>query len=197
MTLRSRNQVLLTAFIFVPALLNISGFARGPSSDTAQSTATSAATPANITANHLKKLLWLEGTWRGTGDVETPFYERYRFENDKTLIVEGLADESLSKVTDTTRFDLKNGQFGNGGDTRWVATEVADNYITFSMPQLIRVARRRAGPATVMRCMKVRSPVTCSLSYSQRGIHKPMLGSFSTATRNAPGDAIQTRKLLR
>lgn len=128
MTLRSRNQVLLTAFIFVAALLNIAGCARGRSSDTAQSTAT----PANITANDLKKLLWIEGTWRGTGDVETPFYERYRFENDNTLIVEGLADESVSKVTDTTRFELKDGQFGNGGDTRWVATEVADNYITFS-----------------------------------------------------------------
>jgi hypothetical protein len=128
MTLRSRNQFLLTAFISVAALLNIAGCARGRSTDTAQSMATLAPTPATVTSNDLKKLSWIEGTWRGTG-YETPFYERYRFENDNTLTVEYLADESVSKVTETTRYELKDGQFGNG---RSVATEVTYNYITFS-----------------------------------------------------------------
>lgn len=128
MTLRSRYQLLLAAFISVAALLNIAGCARGRSTDTAQSTATPAPTPATVTSNDLKKLRWIEGTWRGTG-YETPFYERYRFENDNTLTVEYLADESVSKVTETTRYELKDGQFGNG---RSVATEVTDNYITFS-----------------------------------------------------------------
>jgi hypothetical protein len=128
MTMRTRNEI-LTAFILLLALLNIGGCARGRSSNTAQSTATSTATPASITANDLKKLLWIEGTWRGTGDIQAPFYERYRFENGNTLIVEYLADESVSKVTETTRYELKDGQFGNG---RSVATELTDSYITFS-----------------------------------------------------------------
>ena len=128
MILRSRYQVLLSTFVFIVSLLNFLGCARGPSSDAVQSNATSPATPATVTTNDLKKLRWIEGTWLGKG-YQTPFYERYRFENDNTLIVENLADESVSKVTETTRYELKDGQFGNG---RSVATDVADNYITFS-----------------------------------------------------------------
>lgn len=128
MIMRRRYQLLLTAFISVAALLNVAGCARGRSIDTAQSTATPAPTPANITANDLKKLRWIEGTWRGSG-YETPFYERYRFENDNTLTVENLADESVSTVTETTRYELKDGKFGNG---RSVTTEFTDSYITFS-----------------------------------------------------------------
>jgi hypothetical protein len=124
MTLPSANQTLLSTFILIVAFLNITGCARGRSGDTAQSTAT----PAKVTANDLSKLRWIEGTWRGTG-YESPFYERYRFENEDTLIVEYLEDESVSKVTRTTRYELKNGQFGND---RSVATEVTDNSITFS-----------------------------------------------------------------
>ena len=131
MTPGNRNQLLLTVFIILVALLNLAGCKRGRHTDSAQSADSPAPTPATITANDLKKLRWIEGTWRGSG-YETPFYERYHFENDNTLIVEGLADESLSKVTDTTRFELKDGQFGNNSEGRSVATELTDNYITFS-----------------------------------------------------------------
>ena len=63
--------------------------------------------------------------WRGTGDVESPFFERYRFENETTLAVDSFTDETLMKVEDTTRFVLKDGQFGNGGEgSRWVATRI-------------------------------------------------------------------------
>jgi hypothetical protein len=88
--------------------------------------------PARISAAELAKLRWIEGAWRGTGDVEKPFYERYRFENDSTLAVESFPDETLSKVDDVTRFELKDGQFGNGGEgSRWAASELTDNSITF------------------------------------------------------------------
>lgn len=123
-----RRQVILTVFVFLVTLLNFFGCAREGSSDTAQSTDTPVPAPATVTANDLKKLRWIEGTWRGSG-YETPFYERYRFEDDNTLTVENLADESVSKVTETTRYELKEGKFGNG---RSVATEVTDSYITFS-----------------------------------------------------------------
>ena len=131
MTLLRRNQGLFTTLILLVTLFSFGGCARKPPGDSAQSAATPAPKPAYITADDLKKLRWIEGTWRGTG-FETPFYERYHFENDNTLIVEGLADESVSKVTDTTRFELKDGQFGNDSEGRSVATELTENYITFS-----------------------------------------------------------------
>lgn len=85
-----------------------------------------------LDATDLKKLRWIEGTWRGTGDVEKPFFERYYFENDSTLAVESFEDETLSKVTDVTRFELRDGQFGNGGEgARWAATQLDDDSITF------------------------------------------------------------------
>ncbi len=129
----SKSRIVEPVIVFaaVAVFLSIAGCARSQSSNTAQNAAPPAVKPANTTADDLKKLRWIEGTWRGTGDVETPFYERYHFEND-TLVVEGLADESVSKVTETTRFELKDGQFGNGGDIRWAATELTDDHITFS-----------------------------------------------------------------
>jgi hypothetical protein len=83
MTLPSPKRTLLTRFIFVAAFLDITGCARGGSNDTKQTASTSAPTPAKVTANDLKKLTWIEGTWLGTG-YKTPFYERYRFENGNT-----------------------------------------------------------------------------------------------------------------
>lgn len=128
MSLQNLKQLLLTAFLLIALAFNLLACNRGSSGSTQQSTATAAPTPAKITANDLKKLRWIEGTWRGSG-YETPFFERYRFENDDTLMVETLADESASKVTDTGRFVLKDGQFGNEGA---VATELTDTYIVFS-----------------------------------------------------------------
>ena len=96
----------------------------------AQDTATQKSKP--ISGAELAKLHWIEGTWRGTGDVEKPFYERYHFEGDSTLVVESFADETLGKVDDVTRFELRDGTFGNWGDgPRWAATLITDDAITF------------------------------------------------------------------
>ena len=94
--------------------------------------ATPTSTPVTISSAELKKLKWIEGAWRGTGDVDKPFFERYRFENDTTLLIESFDDETLSKVSDVSRYELKDGQFGNTGDVRWVATKFDDKSITFS-----------------------------------------------------------------
>ena len=59
-----------------------------------------AATPAkNFTTADVAKLKWIEGTWRGM-DGDKPFYERYKIE-ENAMVVEGLADETVSKVTDS------------------------------------------------------------------------------------------------
>jgi hypothetical protein len=88
--------------------------------------------PKRLTPADLAKLRWIEGAWRGTGDIEKPFYERYHFEDESTLVVEGFTDETLGKVTEITRFVLKDGSFGNSGEgSLWVATELGDDSVTF------------------------------------------------------------------
>ena len=63
---------------------------------------------------------------------EKPFYERYRFEGDSTLLVESFPDETMSKVNDVTRFELRDGVFGNhGSEARWAAAELDDGSVTF------------------------------------------------------------------
>jgi|SRR5215218_497822 len=91
------------------------------------------AAPRTFTTADLANLKWIEGTWRGSGDAEKPFFERYRFENDTTLAVDSFDDESLEKVTETSRFVLKDGQFASAGEgSRWAATELTKDSITFS-----------------------------------------------------------------
>jgi hypothetical protein len=89
--------------------------------------------PKTITAADLTKLRWIEGSWRGTGDIDKPFYERYKFENGTTLVVESFADEKFDKATDVSRFELKDGHFGSSsGESGSVATAFDENSITFS-----------------------------------------------------------------
>ena len=90
-------------------------------------TAISKAKP--LTAADLQKLRWIEGSWRGSGDKQAAFFERYRFENETTLAVDSLEGD---KVTDTTLFVLKDGEFGGGNEgSRWVATSLDENSILF------------------------------------------------------------------
>jgi hypothetical protein len=103
-----------------------------PQTSESQTSTPQPATPARVSAADLSKLRWIEGTWRGTGDVEAPFFERYRFENDSTLAVDGFEDETVGKVTEMTRFELKGGEFGGGGEgSRWAASELTDDSVTF------------------------------------------------------------------
>ena len=89
-------------------------------------------TPAKLAAADLEKLRWIEGTWRGTGG-EKPFFERYRFQNAATLAVDSFENEKLEKVTDTTLFELKDGEFGGGSEgSYWVVTTIDDHSITFA-----------------------------------------------------------------
>ena len=85
-----------------------------------------------FTTSDLQKLRWIEGDWRGTGDSAKPFFERYRFESESVLAVDGFEDETRMKVTETTRFELKDGEFGGGNEgARYVAKWISDQGIEF------------------------------------------------------------------
>ena len=94
--------------------------------------------PHPLTAKDLQALRWIEGTWRGTGGGVPPFFERYHFENPTTLIMESLEND---KVTGTSRYELRNGEFwGGSGASGQVATAFDGKSITFEF-----VARQRGG----------------------------------------------------
>ena len=104
-----------------------------PVASTTPQPASQGSTPKQITTEDLKKLRWIEGSWRGIGGGVEPFYERYKFENDSTLAVETLTDETLTKVDDVSRFELKNGSFGGSdGESGSVAISLDENSITFA-----------------------------------------------------------------
>ena len=127
-------RILLLPIILTSGLvlLTVSGCARNTPVNLAQKASTRSPAPQAINAADLTKLRWIEGSWRGTGDEQSPFYERYKFESASTLVVETLADETLSKVTDVSRFELKDGHFGSGtNESGSVATALDDNSITF------------------------------------------------------------------
>lgn len=85
----------------------------------------------DVLADDIARIKWLEGTWRGTGGGQEPFYERYKFEGT-TLAVESFADGTLEKVTDTTRYALINGEFRYTAEGRRVAaSEITDDHIQF------------------------------------------------------------------
>lgn len=107
--------------LMVVLLLSLAACSRGQQSFQAPK-------PKTLTAADLQKLRWIEGSWRGTGVNQPPFFERYRFENDTTLAVDHFADETLAKVTETSRYELKNGEFQDGS---YVATALDDSSITF------------------------------------------------------------------
>jgi hypothetical protein len=135
MILNLRNLLVVASFVAI-TLGTMIGCAskRGATSagTTSQQPALPPVTPASLTAADLQKLRWIEGTWRGTGVNQPAFFERYRWENDTTLAVDGFENEKLEKVTDTTRFELKGGEFGGGSDgARYVATALDDNAVTF------------------------------------------------------------------
>jgi hypothetical protein len=94
---------------------------------------TTSTKPLTLTSADLSKLRWIEGSWKGTGDIDKPFYERYRFESDSVLVVEGYDDETFSKPTDTSLFELKEGHFGSADESaKSAAIAFDENSITFN-----------------------------------------------------------------
>jgi hypothetical protein len=128
--MRLRQTILL---LILALILGVGCAARSTGSDPSQKPA------SKLTAADLQKLRWIEGTWRGTGEVDKPFFERYQFESDSVLAVDSFEDETLQKVTETTRFELKDGEFGGGSEgARYVAVSLDDRAIEFGPALKVR-----------------------------------------------------------
>ena len=138
----------MSSTIFRTTLLAVMGFlvACGKAADTsntaAGATATSQASTATavaadtmgatLSAADVRTLAWLKGTWKGTGDVPTPFYEQYELLNDSTLRVYGFTDSTLAVANDTSVFTLRAGRFGNHDKpSRYVAKLLDRDHIEF------------------------------------------------------------------
>ena len=85
-------------------------------------------TGATITAEQLRSLRWIEGNWRGVGDSTSVFYERYKFIDDSTLVV----DDPTRPSEPPTRFELRRGRLGTTGPARWVAVQLLEGAVTFA-----------------------------------------------------------------
>lgn len=114
-------------------LLSVTSCARNPAGVPAPKATSPKPILKNITPADLAKLRWIEGSWRGTGDIDKPFYERYKFENETTLAVESFNDDKFAKPTDVSRFELKDGEFGSTGPdgSRSAASAIDANSVTF------------------------------------------------------------------
>ena len=129
---KSRIIILATTLAFGIALSNAGLSATLRFNTEAKHPLSQSSNIKRFSPGDLAKLRWIEGTWRGTGDVESPFFEKYYFENDSLLVVESFSDGTLSKVDDVTRFELRDGQFGNWGEgARWAATQLDERSILF------------------------------------------------------------------
>jgi hypothetical protein len=116
------RKTLRIPFLVVGSLLLVACVQNSPDAQT------TAPAPKKFSAADVAKLRWIEGTWRGSGVDQAPFFERYRFENETTLAVDSFPDEKLEKVEDTSRFELKDGQFGS---ENYAASSIDDTSVDF------------------------------------------------------------------
>lgn len=80
----------------------------------------------------LAPVKWLEGDWVGSGGgVAKPFYERYRMQDDSTLIVESFDDATFGKVTETSTWESRHGFITNRGDSQYIAQSISADSIVF------------------------------------------------------------------
>lgn len=65
---------------------------------------------ADVSREQFAQLRWIEGTWRGTGDGQAPFYERYDVVDDTTILMQSFSDSTLRTTTDESRIVLTGGR---------------------------------------------------------------------------------------
>ncbi len=133
MNFKLRPRLFVVVLAAGMTLFNLASCTSNPASGPGPEASSRKPILKNITSADVAKLRWIEGSWRGTGDIDKPFYERYKFENETTLAVESFDDDTFSKPTDLSRFELKDGEFGSTGPdgSRSAASAIDANSVTF------------------------------------------------------------------
>ena len=131
--MKDKASIILLFVLFTGAACSTSDAQRNTATATNATNKPSAqpqATPTNkLTSADVAKLKWIEGSWRGM-DGDKPFFERYKFDGD-AMIVETLKEDG-SADGDPGRFELRNGEFGQGeGEKRSAASEIGNDFVQF------------------------------------------------------------------
>jgi len=133
MNFKGRPKLIMVVLLATTFVISVAACARNPEGATTENAQPKKPILKNITPADLARLRWIEGSWRGTGDIDKPFYERYKFENETTLLVESFDDDKFGTASDATRYVLKDGEFGsnNPDGSRAAASAIDANSITF------------------------------------------------------------------
>ena len=89
-------------------------------------------TPARAPeVSNLRMLSWIEGTWRGSGGGVAAFFERYKLADDSTLVIDSFEDSTLTKVTETSYYELRDGRVTSRGERQYIANAINADSIVF------------------------------------------------------------------
>lgn len=89
-------------------------------------------TAVRYSAQEFRQLRWIEGSWRGRLPDGGYFFERYRVQDDSTIVMHGFPDSTFARATDSARITLRDGTIADEGGTRWVATRLDSNVVDFT-----------------------------------------------------------------
>ena len=85
------------------------------------------------TGQHFKSLRWLEGTWKGTGSGEAPFYEKLEFVNDTLMQITYYSDSTLTKSSTDGGVYLSGGKiYHNYKSAVWELKQMKDKSAEFA-----------------------------------------------------------------
>ena len=116
-------KLLLNRFTYLVPLVSIALLACSLDTQSTDSTR-----KTNFTKSDFKKIQWLEGAWRGSGEGTDPFFERYHFTNDSTIEIEFFSDAGLQNLTRKETIELVEGEIRYGKST---ASRLDDKSIDF------------------------------------------------------------------
>lgn len=88
--------------------------------------------PGRYTIADFGGLRWLEGSWRGALPDGGYFYERYRFVDDSTIVMQGFPDSTFSAPNDSSRISLRGQTVASDGGVRYVATQLDPRSVSFA-----------------------------------------------------------------
>ena len=101
-------------------------------SSAAGAPAVPAAAPATVSLEQFGALRWIEGTWRGSGDEQPTFYERYTFADDSTIRAEASSDSTFPTPEEAGAIRLRGGRVTTGEQNmEWAVTSLDARSVRF------------------------------------------------------------------